>query len=78
MLMRIIRQRDIVAWTNKKYGQGLILCTVESSTVEKIRISKPDGTLTNVLPANVMVVTHQVEKNIAGNVGANIDLEETR
>lgn len=78
MLKRVIRQRDVVAWTNKKYGQGLILCTVESSTVEKIRVSKPDGTLTNVLPENVMVVTHQVIKNLEGNVGANMDLEATR
>lgn len=78
MVLRIIRLRDVVAWTNKKYGQGLILCTVEGSTGEKVRIAKPDGTLTNVRPDNVMVVTHQVIKNIEGNVGRNVDLEATR
>ena len=78
MVHRVIRQGDIVAWTNRKQGNGLLLCKVESSTEETIRVSKPNGRLTNVLPSNVMVVTHQIERNVAGNVGVNRDLEATR
>lgn len=78
MVNRVIRQGDIVAWTNRKQGKGLTLCKAQSSTAETVRIEKPDGLLTNVLPTNLMVVTHQIERNIAGNVGANVDLEETR
>lgn len=78
VVRRVIRQNDVVVWTNKKYGQGLMLCIVQSSTEETIRIEKPDGRLTNVNPSNVMVITAQIEKNVAGNVGANQDLEATR
>lgn len=75
---RVIRQNDIVAWTNRKQGQGLIFCEVMSSTAETIRIVKPCGRLTNVDPSNVLVITHQVERNAIGNVGANMEFEEAR
>lgn len=75
---RVIRQNDIVAWTNRKQGQGLTFCEVQSSTVETIRIAKPDGRLTNVDPSNVLVITQQVERNAIGNVGANMEFEEAR
>ena len=78
VLGRVIRGNDIVAWTNKKYGQGLRLCTVQSSTTETVRIEKPNGRLTNVDPKNLLVVSAQIEANVNGNVGANIDLEENR
>ena len=78
VVQRVIRQGDIVAWTNKKYGQGMQLCIVQSSTEETVRIQKPNGRLTNVNPDNLMVVTAQIEKNLAGNVGVNVDLEATR
>lgn len=78
LVHRVIRQGDVVVWTNRKQGMGLVLCRVESSTVETVRISTPDGRLTNVTPANLLVVTHQIERNLAGNVGINRDLEATR
>lgn len=78
MLHRVIRAKDMVVWSNRKKGQATLLCTVESSTEETVRIAKPDGRLTNVLPTNLIVVTAQVEKNLLGNVGVNMDLEATR
>lgn len=78
LLHRVIRAKDMVLWTNRKKGQALLLCTVESSTEETVRIAKPDGRLTNVSPVNLVVVTHQIERNVAGNVGVNMDLEQTR
>lgn len=78
LLNRVIRAKDMVLWSNGKRGQSMMLCTAESSTEETVRIAKPDGRLTNVFPNNLVVVTAQVEKNIAGNVGANMDLEATR
>lgn len=78
LLNRVIRAKDMVLWTNRKKGQALQLCTVESSTAETVRVAKPDGRLTNVLPTNLVVITAQVEKNLVGNVGVNMDLEATR
>lgn len=75
VLHRVIRAQDIVAWTNRKQGSGLVICEVFSSTAETIRIRKPNGKLTNVDPSNVLVITQQVERNVEGNVGANIDME---
>ncbi|MGL5013718.1 MAG: hypothetical protein ACRC6V_05425 [Bacteroidales bacterium] len=79
LMNRVIRQDDYVVWTNKKYGTGMIVGQVRSSTEEKIRIQRSDNNrFTNVYPANVVVITTQVERNIAGNIGANLDLEATR
>lgn len=78
MLNRVIRSKDMVLWSNRKKGQPMLLCTVGSSTEETVRIAKPDGRFTNVLPTNLVVVTAQIEKNLAGNVGVNMDLEATR
>lgn len=75
VLHRVIRANDIVAWTNRKQGSGLVICEVYSSTVETIRIRKPNGRLTNVDPSNVLVITQQVERNVEGNVGANLNME---
>lgn len=77
-LDRVIRVNDYVVWTNKKQGKGLDVCSVVGSTEETIRVSKLDGRMTNINPANVIVITAQVERNIEGNVGANLDLESTR
>lgn len=78
LLNRVIRAKDMVLWTNRKKGQSLQLCTVEASTDETVRIAKPDGRLTNVLPTNLVVITAQVEKNLLGNVGANLEAEDLR
>lgn len=78
LLNRVIRAKDMVLWTNRKKGQALQLCVVASSTLETVRIAKPDGRFTNVLPSNLVVITAQVEKNLMGNVGVNMDLEATR
>ena len=72
---RVIRANDIVAWTNRKQGSGLLICEVFSSTAETVRIRKPNGRLTNVDPSNLLVITQQVERNIEGNVGANLGME---
>lgn len=76
LIHRVIRANDIVAWTNKKQGSGLVICEVFSSTAETVRIRKPNGRLTNVDPSNLLVITQQVERNVEGNVGANMNFED--
>lgn len=79
LLNRVIRSKDIVVWANRKQGSGMVIAEVAGSTSETVRIARSDnGRLTNVNPENLIVLTAQVEKNIAGNVGANMDLEATR
>ncbi|MGL5016378.1 MAG: hypothetical protein ACRC6V_19185 [Bacteroidales bacterium] len=79
LMNRVIRNKDIVVWANRKQGSGMVIASVEGSTVETVRISRSDtGRLTNVNSNNLIVITAQVEKNVAGNVGANMDLEATR
>ncbi|UZV39692.1 hypothetical protein APT65_00089 [Trabzonvirus APT65] len=78
MLNRVVRMHDVVLWGNKKYGTGISVCTVEGCTGEKLLIKKPTGTLCRIYPDNCVVITQQIERNIEGNVGANIDLEATR
>lgn len=77
-LNRVIRKGDYVIWSNRKQGKGMDVCTVVGDTEETIRISKLDGRLTNVNPSNTIVITAQVERNVEGNVGANMDMEATR
>ncbi|MGL5582108.1 MAG: hypothetical protein ACRDCE_14290, partial [Cetobacterium sp.] len=62
-----------------KYGQRMRLCEVMNATEEKVNIL-PVGSqrVTIAYPSNLMVVTAQIEKNVEGNVGANLDLEATR
>lgn len=78
MLNRVIRANDIVVWANGRQGSMMRVCEVVGSTEETVRIRKPNGRLTNVTPQRLIVITAQVERNIAGNVGANQDLEATR
>ena len=78
LLNRVIRQEDIIAWTNKKYGQSLKLCTVIGCSKEKLRIKLPNGKMSSIDPKNCIVITNQIIANAVGNVGANIDLEQTR
>lgn len=79
LLNRVIRSKDIVVWANRKQGSGMVIAEVAGSTVETVRIARSDnGRLTNVNSENLIVITAQVERNIAGNVGANMDLEATR
>ncbi|MGL5579782.1 MAG: hypothetical protein ACRDCE_02255 [Cetobacterium sp.] len=79
MVHRVIRRGDYVMWSNGKYGQRMRLCEVMNATEEKINIL-PVGAqrVTIAYPSNLMVVTAQIEKNVEGNVGANLDLEATR
>lgn len=79
LLNRVIRLKDVVVWANRKQGSGMVIAQVEGSTSETLRICRSDtGRFTNVNPGNLIVITAQVERNIAGNVGANMDLEATR
>lgn len=78
-LTRVIRNNDIVLWANRKQGQGIVFALVAGSTADTVRIAREDnGRLTNVNPENLVVITAQVERNLIGNVGANMDLEATR
>lgn len=76
---RVIRNGDYVVWSNGKYGQRMKLCNVVGATEEKINIL-PVGAhrQTIAYPSNLMVVSAQIERNLEGNVGANMDLEATR
>lgn len=79
LLNRVIRSKDIVVWANRKQGSGMVIAEVAGSTQETVRISRADnGRLTNVNSENLIVISAQVERNIAGNVGANMDMEATR
>lgn len=79
MMTRVIRLGDYVVWGNKKQGTGLTICIVQGGSSEKIRLQRLDtGKMTNVYPDNVVVISAQVERNLDGNVGANMDLEATR
>lgn len=78
-LTRVIRRGDMLLWTNRKQGNGMIFAVAESSTPESVRIRRLDtDRLTNVKPENLLVITAQVETNLNDNVGANMDLEATR
>lgn len=78
MVGRVIRQGDILVWANGRQGSFMRLVEVMGSTEETVRVRKPNGRLTNVTPARVLVVTAQMIRNIEGNVGANLDIEQTR
>lgn len=78
MVNRVIRRGDVVAWTNGKRAQPMLLCTVIGSRTQRVNIRKPDGSTSFVNPYNCLVVTQQMEQNIEGRVGANMDLEATR
>ncbi|MGL5014489.1 MAG: hypothetical protein ACRC6V_09405 [Bacteroidales bacterium] len=79
MMSRVIRLNDYVVWANKKQGSGMVVCTVIGCTKGMLRLERQDnGKLTNAHPENLVVITAQVERNIIGNVGANMDLEATR
>lgn len=71
-LGRVIRLDDVVVWANGKYGRGLTLGIVAGSTEGTVRIARQDtGRMTNVNSDNLIVITHQAEENLRGNVGAN-------
>lgn len=79
MLSRVIKHNDIVVWSNGKYNQKMKLARVVDTTPQKVRIEVIDTqTTTLARPKNMIVISAQVHANIEGNVGANIDIEETR
>lgn len=78
-LRRLIRRGDILVWTNKKYGSGLTVAEVTGSTEKQVLVYRSDlQKETKLYPENCIVITHQVERNLEGNVGVNMDLEATR
>lgn len=81
-LNRVIRRNDYAIWTNKKYGTGLNVVAVIASTPQKVKIrpleSDPNSKPLVVSPDNIIIITSQIEANLEGNVGAVIELEETR
>ncbi len=78
-LNRIIRGDDIVIWSNGKYNQPIMIARVVGVTKQKVRIHVlSNGKTTLSYPRNLVVITQQVNANLEGNVGANMDLEETR
>lgn len=79
MLSRVIKHNDIVVWSNGKYNQKMKLARVVDTTPQKVRIEVIDTqTTTLARPKNMIVISAQIHANIEGNVGANIDIEETR
>lgn len=73
MLARIIQIDDYVAWSNGKYNQRTTICRVVGGTTLKVTIQKPDGRTTRVEPSNLLVITHQVLKNIEDHVGESLN-----
>lgn len=79
MLQRVIRHNDVVVWSNGKYGQKMKLARVIDTTAEKVKIEVINTRVTTIaLPKNLIVISAQIQANIEGNVGANIDMESTR
>jgi len=79
MLTRVIRDGDIVVWSNGKYNQKMQLARVVDTTPQKVRIEVLTTRSTTLAqPKNLIVVSAQIQANLDGNVGANMDLEATR
>lgn len=79
LLNRVIRHEDIVVWSNGKYNQKMKLARVLDTTPEKVRLEIIDERRTTLAkPRNLIVISAQIHANLEGNVGANMDLEETR
>ncbi|QEG09010.1 hypothetical protein HWC29_gp012 [Aeromonas phage 4_4572] len=78
-LQRVIRVGDYVVWGNGKYGKGLEIAKVVGATPIRIQIFNMEKNKTTyAFPDNLVVISQQVQANIEGNVGANMDLEEMR
>jgi len=78
-LQRVIRLNDVVVWGNKKYGKGLDICRIVGFLDQNLKIyNLTTGKVTRASSENLVVITSQIQSNIADNVGANIDLESTR
>ncbi|UIW10537.1 hypothetical protein PQC38_gp061 [Aeromonas phage BUCT695] len=79
MLNRVIRHDDIVVWGNGKYNQKMKIARVVGTTDQKVRIEViSENKTTLARPKNMIVISAQVQANLEGNVGANIDMEITR
>lgn len=79
MLHRVIRDGDVVVWSNGKYNQKMQLARVVDTTPQKVRIEVITTRSTTLAqPKNLIVVSAQIQANLDGNVGANMDLEATR
>lgn len=79
MLSRVIKKGDYVVWGNGKYNQKMKIGIVYDTTPLQVKIQLPvEGKVTKASPTNMIVITAQVIANEEGNVGANIDLEESR
>ena len=56
-----------------------MVARVVGVTKQKVRIHVlSSGKTTLSYPKNLVVITQQVNANLEGNVGANMDLEESR
>lgn len=78
-LNRVIRLDDYVVWSNGKYNQPLRIGRVTGVTEQKVQIQVLDeNRITRSYPKNLIVITAQIMANLEGNVGANVDLEESR
>lgn len=79
-LQRVILLNDVCVWSNRSYGLGLKLVRVIGFNANSLKVRVLDtGNVTRVEDStNLLVITQQINANIADNVGANIDLEQTR
>lgn len=78
-LKRVIRNGDIVVHTNHRQSSGYTIATVRGAGKVQVKLTDlTTGEKFRSYPRNLIVLTQQVEKNMEGNVGANIDLEATR
>lgn len=79
MLSRVIKRGDYVVWGNGKYNQKMKIGVVTDTTPQQVRIHLPvEDKMTKASPKNMIVITNQIIANQEGNVGANIDMEESR
>lgn len=79
MIHRVLRHGDIVVWSNGKYNQKMKLARVLDTTPLKVRIEVIDEQRTTLAePKNMLVISAQIQANLDGNVGANMDMEATR
>lgn len=79
ILSRVIRHYDYVIWSNGKYNQKMKIARVVGTTEQKVRIEVVEENKTTLArPENLVVISAQVYANVQGNVGANIEMEESR
>lgn len=76
MLGRFIKNRDVVVWSIGNQGYLMKVLQVTGSTQHKVSVYDPEKRKSkSVLPRNCIVITQQIQDNMARNVAHSINVE---